>query len=267
VLRALRERRIPVDVVCGTSAGALIGGQFAMGHDDRDLEQRNCAIFGGARRRILDYTLPVTSVVGSVRLNEKLGELFGDDRIEDTWVPLLCTVTDLTAGQTRTYDRGLLRRVVRASCSMPIVFPPVVEAGHLLADGGILDNLPIGPLLERVDVGTLVVVDVTKPFQAAEGAYTYDDCLPLWRVLNGRFNPFATRLVSPGIVDVLLRAIEIGARSLDPTQIERADLFVRPDFGDLSYTDTSRIPDAVRAGHDAAQRLLDGWDPSGIPFR
>jgi predicted acylesterase/phospholipase RssA/CRP-like cAMP-binding protein len=268
VIRALNEAQIPVDVICATSAGALVGAEVAMGWSGDELEKRNLEMFSVPGRQMLDYTIPITSIFGSVALNRALDKIFGDRRIEDLWTPFLCTISDLTAAELVVRDRGSLRDSVRASCSLPVLLPPVVGAdGHLLADGGVLNNLPAMPLLDRMTIGTLILVNVTEPFYTADEPYDYRDSMPFGRVLNGRFNPLSRRLVAPGIVQVLLRALEIGTKSLEPEQIARADLYIKPHFDSGSYTDTARLPSVIRAGYKAAEDALSGWDPSVIPFR
>jgi predicted acylesterase/phospholipase RssA len=268
VLRALQERDIPVDVICGTSAGALVGGQFAMGWDAQELEQRNIKLFGGPRRRLMDYTIPTTSIVGSVSLNRILDSVFADRQVEDLWTPFLCTISDLTAAELIVRGAGSLRDAVRASCSLPVLLPPVVGPdGHLLADGGVLNNLPVLPLVRRMAVGTLIAVNVASTFYTADEAYGYSDSLPLGKVVRSRLNPLAPRLVTPGIAQVLLRALEMGSKSLEPEQIARADVYIRPNFDLSSYTDTTRLPAIIQAGYEAACKALSGWDSSGILFR
>jgi predicted acylesterase/phospholipase RssA len=268
VLRALQEHGIPVDVICGTSAGALVGGQFAMGWDAQALERRNVKLFGGPRRRLMDYTIPMTSIVGSVSLNRILNSVFADRQLEDLWIPFLCTISDLTAAELVVRATGSLRDAVRASCSLPVLLPPVVGPdGHLLADGGVLNNLPVVPLVTRMTVGPLIAVNVASTFYTADEAYGYSDSLPLGRVVRSRLNPLAPRLVTPGIVQVLLRALEMGTKSLEPEQIARADVYIRPSFDLSSYTDTTRLPSIIRSGYEAACETLSGWDSSGILFR
>ena len=268
VLRALQDHGIPVDVICGTSAGALVGGQFAMGWDAHELVRRNIRLFGGPRRRLMDLTVPTTSIVGSVSLNRILDIVFADIRVEDLWIPLLCTISDLTAAELIVRDTGSLRDSVRASCSLPALLPPVVaHDGHLLADGGVLNNLPVMPLVNRMAVGTLIAVNVAFPFYTADEQYGYSDSLPLGRVLSRRLNPLRPRLVTPGIGRVLLRAMEMGSKSLEAEQIARADVYIRPRFAFSSYTDTTRLPSAIQAGYEAACEALSGWDSSGILFR
>jgi lysophospholipid hydrolase len=268
VLKALREGGIPVDVICGTSAGALVGGQFAMGWDAEQLERRNVMLFGVPRRRLLDYTIPTTSIVGSVPLNRILDRIFASRRLEDLWLPFLCTITDLTAAQLVVRDAGPVRDAVRASCSLPVLLPPVVGPdGHLLADGGVLNNLPVLPLVNRMPVGALILVDVSTPFYTADEPYDYSDSLPLGRVLRSRLNPLAAPIVAPGIGQVLMRALEIGSKSLEREQIARADVYIRPRFDSSSYTDTTQLPSIIRAGYEAAREALSDWDNTGIPLR
>jgi lysophospholipid hydrolase len=268
VLRALREHGIPVDVICGTSAGALVGGQFALGWDPEELQWRNVKQFGVPLRRLMDYTIPTTSIVGSVPLNKILDRIFGDRRIEDLWVPFLCTITDLTAAELVIRDAGPVRDAVRASCSLPVLLPPVVGPdGHLLADGGILNNLPVMPLVNRMAIGALILVNVSSPFYTADEPYDYSDSLPLGRVLRSRLNPLGSPLVAPGIGQVLLRALEIGSKSLEAEQIARADVYIRPRFDSSSYTDTTRLSSIIRTSYEAAHKALSAWDSSSILFR
>ena len=268
VLRALHEHGVPVDVICATSAGALVGGQFAMGWTPGQVERRNTRLFGVPRRRLLDYTIPTTSIIGAVQLNRVLNVIFGDRTVEDLWIPFLCTITDLTAAELVVRDAGSLRDAVRASCSLPVLLPPVVGPdGHLLADGGVLNNLPVLPLVNRTALGALILVNVTAPFYTADEPYDYSDSLPLGRVLRSRLNPLGSPLVAPGIGQVLLRVMEIGSKSLESGQIARADVYIRPHFDSSSYTDTTQLPAVIRAGYEAAREALSAWDSSGIPFR
>ena len=96
-----------------------MGGQFAMNGDIDELLRRNIRLFGGPRRRLMDYTIPTTSIVGAVSLNRILDIIFGDTRAEDLWIPFLCTISDLTAAELIIRDTGSLRDSVRASCSLP----------------------------------------------------------------------------------------------------------------------------------------------------
>ncbi len=238
-----------------------------MGWDAGELERLSRERVGKARRRLLDYTVPVTSLLAGTQLNELLNELFGDRQIEDLWLPLYCTVSDLTTPELVVLDSGSLRDALRASCALPVVFPPVVVDGHLLADGGVMNNLPVFPLIERVTLGTLVASNVAMPYYSADETYTYRDSLPWWKVLNARLNPLAPPLVAPSISKMLLRSLELGTKSLERAQAERADLYVRPNFAGMSDFRPTNLPQMVRAGYDAALEAIERFNLSTIPFR
>lgn len=266
VMQALRQASIPIDVIAATSAGALVGGQFAMGWTPERIMSENRQIFGVPRRKLLDFVPPRTSIIGSTRFNAMLDQIFGSARFEDLWIQFMCTTTDLTAARQLVHRRGRLRPYVRASCSLPMVMPPVTHDGHLLADGGIMNNVPVEPLLEVCDVGTLVVVNVTSPFYTADEAYNYRDSLTIRRMISSKFNPFSEKLVAPGIVDVLMRSLEIGSKSLEPEQIAKADVYVRPDVARYGYTNVVDMERIVEAGRVAAFERLAAWGTPAIPF-
>jgi predicted acylesterase/phospholipase RssA/CRP-like cAMP-binding protein len=266
VLRALRAAAIPIDIIAGTSAGALIGGQFAMGWSPEHIEQVGREVFGGPRRQLLDFVPPFTSLIGSTRFNAALDRIFGDVRFEDLWIQFLCTTTDLTSAAGRTHRRGRLRPSVRASCSLPMLMPPVIDDGHLLADGGIINNLPVDALLGVSSVGTLIAVNVANEFYRADEAYNYVDALTTRRLLNSRLNPFAERLVAPGMFDVLMRALEIGSKSLEAAQVAKADMYIRPDVARFGYTNVAAMSEIVAAGERAAAVRLGELGVPSIPF-
>ncbi|HEY3483852.1 MAG TPA: hypothetical protein VGK49_00655, partial [Ilumatobacteraceae bacterium] len=85
-------------------------------------------------------------------------------------------------------------------------------------------------------------------------------------VLNSRLNPWAERLVAPGILDVLMRSLEIGSKSLEPAQIAKADVYVRPDVSRFGYTDVTSMHEIVATGEREATARLDEIDRLDIPF-
>jgi NTE family protein/lysophospholipid hydrolase len=266
VVRAFEEAGIPIDIVAGTSAGALAGALLAMGNGPDEIASLVSRLFGGPKRRMLDFIPPRSALIGATRFNAVLNDMFGDVHFEDLWTQFLCTVTDLTAVTTRTYKRGKLRAAIRASCSLPMVMPPVHEGGHLLADGGLINNIPVDPLLEVTPVGFLAVVNVTNPFYTADEAYNYHDSISLMRVLRPWLDPRTERLVAPSIFDILMRSLETGSKSLEAAQLLKADLYVRPNVTGFGYLSVDRAVQLVDIGHRAAAEALEAQGVPSIPF-
>jgi predicted acylesterase/phospholipase RssA/CRP-like cAMP-binding protein len=256
VLKALREAGIPVDAICAASAGSIVGSLYSMGKDDRALENLAQQLLCDAKL-LADYTLPLASLVAGERLNRLLERLYGETCIEDLWLQFMCTSVDLTNATLLTHRRGLLRRYIRASSSMPVVLPPVLEGQHLLVDGGLMNNLPVNQLMEAIPNCALILVNVTKAFYNANANYNYGESLPFWKVVNGHFNPLAEKLVLPGITQVLMRCLEIGSKSSEAAQIAKVDLYIRPQVEDVPTDKTDNIQHVIQAGYVAAQKALE----------
>jgi predicted acylesterase/phospholipase RssA/CRP-like cAMP-binding protein len=157
VLDVLEELDEPVDMVAGTSIGAIMAAGPGMGWTAA--EMRTTAV--DAFRNLFDYTLPTTSLLRGERITKKLWQRFGEARIEDMWLPYFCVSTNLTRAAVEFHDRGLLVPALRASIAIPGVLPPVPRDGDLLVDGGVLDNLPVEEMRRRNPSGRVVAIDVS----------------------------------------------------------------------------------------------------------
>lgn len=259
VFRALREASIDVDIIGGASAGSIVAALYAQGLDDVEMTALSRTILKSANKLFTDYTWPAASVTSAKRLNAIFKDLFGEHLIEDLWVQYFCTTVDLTDARLLTHRQGLLRHLVRASTSMPVVFPPVVHERHLLVDGGLMNNLPIDPMLEIAPGGTLMAVNVGPDFYTAQEPFNYGDDLPFWQVFNARFNPFAKKLVLPAIGNVLMRCIEVGSKSFEPPQIAKTDIYVLPPLGNSSLFKAGNLEQMIEIGYQETRTRLAEW--------
>jgi len=133
---------------------------------------------------------------------------------DDLWIDFLCTTTDLTSAAQRIHTRGRLRQFVHRSCSLPMVMAPVSLDGHLLVDGGIMNNVPVDPLPEVSNEGTLIVADVADCFYTADEAYDDDDdSIAFRRVPSSRLNQFGEKLVASAFSTSSCDRSRSGARS------------------------------------------------------
>ncbi|HEX9115394.1 MAG TPA: cyclic nucleotide-binding domain-containing protein, partial [Anaerolineae bacterium] len=158
VFKALAERGVDVDLVGGTSIGAILSATFAMGldHDQTmDLARRLASPF-----RLFDPTVPVVSFFASGKVTKVLEHIYGDTQIEDLWMPFFCVSSNLTHAVTMVHRRGSLWQAVRASMAIPGVFSPILAEGDLLVDGCVLNNLPIDIMQRLNHGGPIIAVNV-----------------------------------------------------------------------------------------------------------
>ena len=91
---------------------------------------------------LLDYTVPVVSLLKGERIARNIARAVGDVDVRDTWLPFFCVSTNLTRSSVRGARARRWPTAVRASVAIPGVLPPVPFGGDLLVDGGVLNNLP-----------------------------------------------------------------------------------------------------------------------------
>ncbi len=145
VINELHERGYEIVGVAGSSMGALVGGLHAAGKLDEfahwagSLTQR-------AVLRLLDPSLTSPGVLRAEKILDAVRDILGDVTIESLPIPYTSVATDLIAGKSVWLQRGPLDHAIRASIAIPGIFTPHVLDGRLLADGGILDPLPMAPL-------------------------------------------------------------------------------------------------------------------------
>jgi len=153
-----------------------------------------------------DLTLPVVSLLRGRRMERLIGEYLAGE-IEDLPLPYFCLSSGLGSGQTRVHDRGSLPQALRASVSLPGVFPPAVIDGQLSIDGGILDNLPVDRMRDR-PVGRVIARGRDRAADLRGG-------LPVRAVALGRARGSLSAVPAPptavpGFLSVMLKAAEIG---------------------------------------------------------
>ncbi|MDT5105999.1 MAG: hypothetical protein QOI25_3512 [Mycobacterium sp.] len=145
VINELRDRGHQIVGIAGSSMGALVGGLEAAGRLDEyatwasSLTQR-------AVLRLLDPSLTSAGVLRAEKILDAVREILGQAVIEDLPMTYTAVTTDLIAGKSVWLQRGPVDEAIRASIAIPGVIKPHVLDGRLLADGGILDPLPMAPI-------------------------------------------------------------------------------------------------------------------------
>lgn len=255
VVRALREAGVPLDVVGGTSMGAIVAGCVAMGWDDEEIETRIRRAFVESNP-LGDYILPVVSLSAGKRVAVRLQEHFGEALIEDLHTPFFSVCTDLIAGQPYVQRSGKLREALRASISLPGILPPVVQPpNRLLVDGAVLKNFPVD-VMRETHRGPIIGVDVARRSGLDINDYIDVPQFTQWIATRGFQSP-------PPIASLLMRAATI---QLDPWQGRDAtDLLIVPEMADVDLRDWKLFDEAVAAGYEAGVAALQAQPMFGRP--
>jgi NTE family protein len=168
VLQVLEERGYEIAGIAGSSMGALVGGLYAAD----GLDAFSAWVRGLTHRDVLRLYDPSPRAPGAIRAGRifaRVSDIVGDARIEGLRLPFTAVATDLEAGEERWFQEGRLDAAIRASVALPGFMTPVVIQGRLLADGGLLNPLPIAPLV-RVGADVTVAVAVSGRHRAPADA-------------------------------------------------------------------------------------------------
>ena len=255
VMRAMHEAGIEVDAVGGVSGGAVVGAQYAAGASPAEIKECVRAEFIG-RGSLLDFTVPVVSLIRGRRFVDMLQRLFGHSSIEDLPLRFFCLSANLTRACMKVHERGVLWHSIGASMSIPGIGPPACHDGDLLIDGSVLTNLPVDAMRE-VCQGRVVAIDVS-----AEKDLTVDRSWTEFpspaRLLAAR--PWRPRLSPvPTILEILFRGAMLGSIAGERNVEERVDFYLRPPLRGVRLLDFKALDRVETTAYEYAVRALEHW--------
>lgn len=259
VLKVLEEECIAVDLIVGTSAGALIGGAYASGQSLREIQDKidvylgssefddstiksigqtfsseNKNFFRKAQNLVMKHfwfarAFYKPSILPSGDFQSLINYFIPDMDIRETKIPFRAVSTDLVTGRKIVLSEGSLRQAILASSSVPGAVEPVRYGELILADGGITSVVPVYAAREAgADIVIAVTVDREEP--------------AFINIETGK--------------DVLYRAGEITSSALQVRELESADVIIRPQVGNLHWMDFTRIGELVKIGEKAVRESL-----------
>ncbi|MCO6481103.1 MAG: patatin-like phospholipase family protein [Phaeodactylibacter sp.] len=188
VLQALQEQGIIPEVVSGASAGSIVGALYAAGKKPGEIMEfvRKASFF-----KLFKVSIPFSGLTRLTYLRDRLAESIPEDSFEALEKKLIVAIANLNTGECEMRSSGKLFDVVTASSSIPLIFQPVEIDGQFYVDGGLLDNMPVGPLKPLCDITIAVNVmpHVTVPGKSVQNVLGIAQrCFDLSVLANSRPN-------------------------------------------------------------------------------
>ena len=289
VFQALREKGIEVDVVAGTSMGAVVGAFLAAGRVEVLRELAQDLDWKRLRPFFWEVSLSRSGLTDGRKLLEEFRKMLGLREFRELDLPFRAVATDLDTGGEVVLSSGNLLQAVRASISIPGLFSPVPVGKRLLVDGGLVNPVPVS-VARAMGAQTVVAVDVSQGIVAERmpKAWKGKDPEPArgplalpkptvaeekggaTRLLDGfraeiekKVNRLraaaADAAARPAVTDVLVQSVRIAeARiALSRRQSEPPDILVEPKLGNVGTLEFHRAKEAIAAGYAAAMQALD----------
>lgn len=241
VLRALQERGIAPHVVCGTSAGALVGAAYVLGRM-ADLERWLSSLEWRDVVGYLDFSL-TGGVIKGQRLFDYFSLHIKDQRIEDLPLPFGAVATDLENGGEVWLRRGSLMAAVRASISVPALVKPVQVEGRWCIDGGLVNPVPVS-LCRALGAEIVIAVNVNG------GSLGKERPQELAATLDPADAPAAGE---PSLLEVIERSLLIAQARLTHLRfaLDPPDLVINPAVGPIGFVEFHRAKECFEAGRRA----------------
>jgi NTE family protein len=228
VLKALESHQLAPSLIAGTSAGSVVGALYASGMTGFKLQETSFAL-DETRLKDLDLLGMSRGLVKGQKLQDYINELVNQRPLDQLGKPFVAVATDLDSGQRVVFARGNTGQAVRASCSIPGLFQPVVIAGKRYVDGGVVSPVPVDAV-RQLGADLVIAVDISASVS----------------------NPMA----SSGVADVLGRALVIMGQQLGAQEVARADVLIRPHVAGMSSRDFEQKNQAILEGEKAGEAAI-----------
>jgi NTE family protein len=228
VIKALEARNIQVDIVCGTSAGSVVGALYASGMSGIAINKLALTMDEAS---ISDWAMPFRArgFLQGVALQNYLNTTLKNRPIEKMAKPLGIVATDLRTGQPILFQRGNTGIAVRASCSVPSIFEPVKIGGHEYVDGGLVSPVPAS-FARKMGADFVIAVDISARPESA---------------------------LTQSSFDVLLQTFTIMGQTIKTYELEKyADFVIRPNLAAMGGSDFGQRNAAILAGEEAVAKMF-----------
>ena len=263
VLKALEEKKIPIDAIAGTSMGAIIGGAYAQSPDSGKLismvhdlinefnlqsgwmeflcqdfdkkEKKKESLLKGisyfVRKRFMYFVgVSKISLEPKEKLMDPLKAVLKDESIERAKIPFVCVAVDLVSGKEVVIKKGSIINAVYASSSIEGVFPPLHLDNQLLSDGGVTSLVPVDAALK---LGANFIIGVNIP------------------EISRRENRLASG------IEVILRADSLTRKKLNHLVLATADVIITPEVRTIHWANFGKVEECIQKGYEATKNKIN----------
>ncbi|MCH9757073.1 MAG: patatin-like phospholipase family protein [Gammaproteobacteria bacterium] len=270
VIRALEEANIPVDYIAGTSMGSIIGGLLAQEFDAQTMTEMLVEELGKFQNG-LDYTFPIVALIKAKLLDKLLRSSLGSKtKIEDLWQKYFCVSTNITTNELQVHEQGLLWQAVRSSLSLPGILPAVFdEDKQIFVDGGILNNLPVDVMTNRIQGGKILASSILRR-NICPSTLTYEEYTSSgWNLFFKYFllpkikkNHENAKKHFVNIASIIQDSMIVGSNNHQEAMIKQADYNIIMDLNQFNMVNFSTIQEIIDSGYQQAIMSLEAIDMS-----
>ncbi len=272
VIRALRRLGLHFDIIAGCSIGSLVGGMYLTEKLDT-LEAWALSLNKMKIVRFLDLKVRSGGLIGGQRLLNEIKRHVGNAQIQDLPIPYVAVATDLLTGHEIWVQKGGLAEAMRASFSLPGVFPPVHHDGRWLLDGALVDPVPVSAcralgadMVIAVNLNADIIGKVRRPGTEIPAAAGFDliQFIESTKELKSKMSVMdsLTRRIfrrdyeGPSLFGVMTASLNIMQDRITRSRLagDPPDVHIAPRLGHIGLLEFDRAEELIREGEDAVAR-------------
>ena len=248
VLKVLEQEKIPVDIISGSSIGALIASMWGIGLSSDEIARITERLSRKLNiMRLLDFTAPISGILGGKRLKRFLRSILGEKTFEDLKIPVKIMVYDLANRETIALDEGLLLDAVYKSIAVPGIFAPIKEGARMIIDGGVSEPLPVDVLIANGAKKIIAVNVLPSPMDVRERnamlekiAKKEEDLIekgPFYKKQWVLAKRYLRKIFTPNIFDVIVTTMQSMEYCLAENSSLKADVRLHPVLKEATSID------------------------------
>lgn len=269
VIKILEKEKIPVDMITGSSIGALIGALWAAGYTSQEIEKIVLEYDANKKkvfRLLFDPCFPKLSFAKGARIRAFLEKYLGNKTFQDTKIPIKIFACNLSKREEIIFDSGSLVDAIMASIAIPGVFAPLKIKNDLIIDGGIIEPVSIGSLV-KMGIKKIIAVNVLPSPEDIERTYAYSaerrQKEQEQALRKGRIAAMIHKIGScfydfffPNILDIIVNSMQTLEYVISENNCLRADVVLRPKITGVEWFEFYKAKQLILNGEQEAVRLL-----------
>jgi NTE family protein len=226
VLKVIDELNIPIKLLSGTSAGALVASLYAFGKTWEEIQDiaLDMSWFSVSELSLSRFAILSNEKIGAI-IEKNIGKV----KIENAEIPLSIVATNISSGAKVVIKEGDLAEAVKASTCIPGIFSPVKYNDELLIDGGIVENVPLKTLLD-MGAETAIGVDLNAGHAIKK---------------------------PENVLEVLLNTFNFMMMNVTKLQEAEDNILIKPKLHNFNLVDEEQVPDLIEAGYKEAKAVLE----------
>lgn len=268
VIKVLEEEDIPIDMVAGSSMGALVGSLWVTGKNSqqmteiaREFQKKTSMI------KLVDwFVLPISGFISGNAIKRWLKKYLGNITFYSTRVPFKVIAYDLVKREELVISGGPIIDAVRQSISIPGVFKPIRKEDQVIIDGGVMNPLPTNVMVDH-GIKKIIAVnvlqspeDVTKSFELSQKRIKEQLATPFAKApihyLMFRLSRLFVKMFRPNVADIIVFTLQAAEYVIAQQSAEQADVNIHPDAYDINWYELYKVEELIKAGENAARKAL-----------